>query len=277
LHNDGTDHRLSIEQLLLIAAAHQVVSGASALLMFFTLPPELRLQVYRELLITCLTESRGSHLKGLFFSCRQILQEAESECVGDARPLLETMCDWKRNHQQARPLYFQFADQGSSAEPLQISALFIPSTSFSRTFNTESKGTKQDRLMIRSLRRVFRLPHSTLKIHVAVSEGNVWLPVMMLLFGLVNGLSVLHDGLLAFGETERLMFHLQTNRVEPRWTMDKLSRKINTSPAFGNVEGSWVAKEAADGSVVTWLFGFDFKPGLPEVLGTIFQNGVWRA
>lgn len=244
--------------------------------MFFTLPPELRFQVYRELLITCLLESRGSHLKGLFFSCHQIYQEVENECVGYARPLLETLYQWRTNHQQARPLYFQFAYKGSLVESLQISALFVPLTSFSKTFNTGSEGTKQDRLMIRSLRRVFRLPHSTLRLHVAVSEGNVWLPVMTLLFGLINGLGVLHDGFLAFGETERLIFQLQTNRVEPRWTMDKLSRRIITSPAFGNVEVSWVAREVADGGVVTWLFGFDFKPGLPEVLGTIFQNGVWR-
>jgi hypothetical protein len=52
-------------------------------------PPELRLAVYRELILTCLVEDTPSEIQGLFLSCRQIYQEMENEYISKARAFVD--------------------------------------------------------------------------------------------------------------------------------------------------------------------------------------------
>ncbi|KAH7413839.1 hypothetical protein DE146DRAFT_9783 [Phaeosphaeria sp. MPI-PUGE-AT-0046c] len=62
---------------------------------FFALPPELRLEVYKILLEDCLEHGFIIDFSGLFLCCRQVHQEIRSEFILAAVPLLNAKSTWE--------------------------------------------------------------------------------------------------------------------------------------------------------------------------------------
>jgi hypothetical protein len=71
-------------------AADTVMTAAS----IFTIPLELRHQIYCALVMTCLREERGSDISGIYLSCRQFHTEIEDEYISKSRPLLDILHEW---------------------------------------------------------------------------------------------------------------------------------------------------------------------------------------
>lgn len=61
---------------------------------FFTIPAELRLEVYKNLLEDCLENGFVMDVAGLFYACCQIHQEIESEFMAAVRPPLNAKSAW---------------------------------------------------------------------------------------------------------------------------------------------------------------------------------------
>ncbi|KAF2125315.1 hypothetical protein P153DRAFT_111254 [Dothidotthia symphoricarpi CBS 119687] len=56
---------------------------------FLDLPPELRVQVYRYLVLSSLADGKPHHLRGLYLSCHEVKSEMENDFIHKARPLFE--------------------------------------------------------------------------------------------------------------------------------------------------------------------------------------------
>lgn len=59
------------------------------------MPTELRLIVYQYLFLYCLAEGSVSDVAGLLLTCREVLQEVETEYIIKLRPLLQAKYAWE--------------------------------------------------------------------------------------------------------------------------------------------------------------------------------------
>lgn len=242
---------------------------ADSMAQLLTLPLELRLQIYYILITTALRTGRLSDLRGLFFACRQLSEEMQINCINKVRSICEIMYTWKLNHTYKRSLQVTL----KLKTPNDIFVLSIPPTVLKKVAGLYSA---ESHAMLRSLQCAFRLPHPTLRIDVAVSERDVWLPTISLLLDILDGLIILNDGYSPFGDTARLIFRLESKHIEPKWTMDCLCHRMARLPRSDRLKGTWVAKNARSRSHSVWMFGFDFEEDLPDNVGVLYKNSVWR-
>jgi hypothetical protein len=244
-----------------------------------TIPLELRHQIYRELVITCLSEECGSDISGIYFSCRQFHTEVEDECISKARPLLDILHEWKTEwrtkHDKTGKLHFHLANKGNFAESIALIGITMPSTVFPRDIN-DYRTDQSFTAAVKCLRRAFRLPHSTLRLGVSVTHKDTAGTVVESLCKLLRCLFMNYDGEPAFDKTKRLIFQFWFRNDIPYHAISRIrsSMKWALGPVeFEHGERAWVAKKHDEGGRVLWSCGFDAEDGLPEVEGIVPQHG----
>lgn len=251
------------------------------------IPLELRYQIYRELVITCLSEECTSDIGGIYLSCHQYHNEIEDECISKARPLLEILqewrSEWRAKHGTAGKLDLHLANNNNFAESIQNPTVIMPST----MFPSVHKGHNIDGSFepaIKCLRRAFRLPHSTLRLGVSVMPKDPPGTVVKSFYRLIYGLYKYHDGELVFGRTKRLVFQFWFRHDEPTDAIESIRSTITLllGDEFRKGEERWVAMEPDEGGRVLWSCGFDIEGGLPEAEGIVpryrgtLQKGLTR-
>jgi hypothetical protein len=101
------------EKTITICAQESEHLGAKILVMatlagggFGVLPIELRLQVYRYPVTDNLEDGRPTDVKGIYLSCRVVLEEMEAECIKDTRHLLNAAYMWEKAGYCEAPIKF---------------------------------------------------------------------------------------------------------------------------------------------------------------------------
>jgi hypothetical protein len=74
---------------------------------FFVLSAEMRSQVYGNLITTSMADGRISAVAGLLFSCRQIYDEMNTDCISKVRAILESIKAWSDKQQEGALLLVQ--------------------------------------------------------------------------------------------------------------------------------------------------------------------------
>jgi hypothetical protein len=96
--------------------------------LFFTLPAELRLQVYSNLVVSSMADGRTDHIIGLMLSCREIHGEMMTDCITKVQPILQAMGGWKATHPDGAPLRLELSLGYSFITPPTEAKIRIPTS-----------------------------------------------------------------------------------------------------------------------------------------------------
>lgn len=93
---------------------------------FLALPAELRLGIYRALIMTSLKSNLIRDIQGVFLACCQINKEMVDNYISTAWPLLNIMHGRNAMNEETRSFRLHFDDCGNFKEAIQISTIEIP-------------------------------------------------------------------------------------------------------------------------------------------------------
>jgi hypothetical protein len=260
---------------------------------FLALPTELRLQVYQNLIMSSIRSKQTCHIQGALTSCHQIHQEMEDYYISKARPLLEVMHSWKITSAETRSIDILFAHRGSFDKLIQSSTIEIPTAILPSQHKTFAN-PEPWRTTVEALRHAFRLPHSTLTIHVSGSPNRIQPYHVGNLYWLIYCLHAFADGSPSFARINRLILeceprtsftdvdvqHCMKLLLVSMYEVPKLVTKLRNSACFPEVVSSWVVTRSRDvGRSLTGTlnFGFDFVKDLPKCPGAKSYEGALSA
>ena len=92
------------------------------------LPPELRLQVYVDVIKSCLATGEVSALRGLMFSCHRVYNELKIDCLPKVQPLIDIMVNWQAHHPDHSPLLVQLPDDCDLSTAPKATCVSVPSS-----------------------------------------------------------------------------------------------------------------------------------------------------
>jgi hypothetical protein len=250
----------------------------------------LRLEVYYHLIMSSIKLNQICHMQGAFVSCHQIHQEMEDNYISEARPLLEVMHSWKMTSAETRSIDLFFEHCGSFEQVIRFSSIEIPTAILPGQHKTFAN-PEPWRSTVEALRKAFRLPNSTLTIHVVGSPNRIRPYHVGNLYWLIYCLHAFADESPSFAKIDRLVLE-----CEPRTDVDvqncmklllvamyevpKLIPEFPKSAGFPELVHSWVATRSIDGHIplhATFSFGFDFVKDLPEHPGAKACYGALSA
>jgi hypothetical protein len=242
------------------------------------LPIELRLSIYREVIMSSIIANQIHTIQGLFLSCRQVHHEMEDNYISKARPLLNVMHDLQSTSEATESISLQFSDHESFTLAIQISMIQIPTAILPSRADT-MHNPEPWRTTIEGLRKAFRLPHSTLSVRVI---GRPYRPIPSIIgqfYWMAYCLHAFDDGEPAFSKIDRLILQTTDHRGED---LNGRMRPLHISMYHPELGGnpfpqcvrSWVAGTGANGEEGTLSFGFDYVVGLPSFEERSLTRGV---
>jgi hypothetical protein len=277
---------------------------------FLDLSTELRLEVYKHLIIDQLGNGHASGLADLFISCRTVYQELEKEYIVNARDLLNAQQVWKKTCQETAHLDFEPIRMRISSEDLLCRAtnrelsIFLPiSTIWEHTQRTSNNHRVVMYQLVYSpvfmpllwcLIPVFRLPWSVLHIdvcNVAKKFDKNWNWASEAKKGFFEALPNLEeDRSTLFTRTDRLILDYGYATAECRYEieegmLDGFKRDIHNEEVpliMTRPERMWIVriqdeKESERG----WKVVYDSRDGLPAPEGAVqemkFEYEKWKA
>ena len=277
---------------------------------FLDLSTELRLEVYKHLIIDQLGNGHASGLAGLFMSCRTVYQELEKEYIANARELLNAQQAWKKTCQETAHLDFEPIRMRISSEDLLCRAtgrklgIFLPITVI---WDHTQRTSRNQRVvyyqlvvsplwmpLLWSLVPVFRLPWSVLHIDVCnVAKRFVknWEWASEAKKGFLEALPNLEeDRSSLFTRTDRLILNYGYATAEcsadiEEETVENFKRDINNEVVpliMTKPERMWIARvQDGEESERGWTVIYDSRDGLPAVQGAYlemkFEDDMWKA
>jgi hypothetical protein len=288
-----------------------IESSATSFLGFLDLSTELRLEVYKHLIVDQLGNGHASGLAGLFLSCHTIQQELEKEYLVKARALLNAQQAWKNTCEETAELDFKPIFMRISPDDLLCRAtnrklsIILP---ISAIWNHTEKTTKNRRVLMyqlvnsplftplfASLRPIFQLPWSVLQLDVRnTSKGisptnwNFASEAEKGFFGTSSNLE--EDCPALFAHTDRLVLNYGHETVDKEYEVwDRILEGFKRDIRYDEVplimtkpERMWVAK-IQDGEECErgWKAVYDRRTGLSAVqdavLEVVFEDNKWKA
>lgn len=144
-----------------------------------SLPLELRLEIYRELVASVHVSRQVTDLRGLYLACRQTHLDLEHKHVSKIRPLLVIVYGWRSKREKAGVVDLQFASSSSYEEASRITSISLAIEVFppalSRTTRTprERLPSKQTLRMRPFLRSVCSQSSPTLTLSIIDTSGRL--------------------------------------------------------------------------------------------------------
>jgi hypothetical protein len=132
-----------------------------------SLPAEMRLEVYRQLITVCMTDGNIAGISGLLFSYRKIFDEMCVKCIPKVRLVLETIREWQDAHPYGGSLQIELPRDYEYVGLLTEAIIALP---VSETWmNTVSSlGDKMPfQETVASLVPLLCQPWSNLKLHIS--------------------------------------------------------------------------------------------------------------
>lgn len=226
---------------------------------FLTLPAELRLTVYRELIISSIHACQVTHIKRLFFSCRQINREMEEEYIRKARPVLRILRDWRSTWDQAGVVELQFGQSNDFEEAIKITGMVCAEKLFNGHQDGPYPKGEYGLSLSEFLGRVFRHSHPvfTLSTHV---ENFHWI---------IRSERTPRGEQSPFSHLERLVLRVKvpTPQEGPRYETSMRNNSVRVIGLmlgyniFPEIRKRWVARLDTE-YFSRWMLGFDFRHGL---------------
>jgi hypothetical protein len=242
------------------------------------LPLELRLWIYRELILTCLVEDITAEILPFLLTCRQVHQEMEDEYISKARAF--------RYHTHvcvlsAKVVRFGHRYELQLPQNLEVTAITAPQDPV-RIQQNEVSSSEPWNSTSACLRCVFQLPHPPFQMHHGFDPNYGNLPLRE-----VNTLMSYADtSMLDYDVSpERVIFQCHAHGDSDLGNIEDIDLEpVHRCLIEGNNENeefffqrsppkccrSWRAK-IVDGGKVTWSFGFDYAEGLPEFPGAVYD------
>jgi hypothetical protein len=277
---------------------------------FLDLSTELRLEVYKHVIVNQLHNGHSSGLVGLFMSCHTIQQELEKEYIVNARALLNAQQAWKRTCQETAKLDFEPIRMRILPDDLLCRAtnrtlsIIFP---ISAIWNHLDRTAKSRRVLMyqlvhsalftplyAGLRPVFQLPWSILQLDVRntskVGHKN-WNFASEVEKGFFESRSNIEEDRSAmFKKTDRLVLNYGHEAVDSRGNvLDSMIEAFKRDISYGAVprimtkpERMWVARvQDGEESERGWKVIYDSRDDLPDVedavLEVVFEDDMWKA
>jgi hypothetical protein len=193
------------------------------------------------------------------------------------------MHNWEMIPETIVSMQLQLANHGDFSEAIQItiitilSAVLPPSKDLTRSIEQYSP-------TLEGLRRAFRFPHSTLKLHFARIYLDNWFTRVHEMYRLILCLRGIDNGSPPFGTTERLVIQIgncPSGVIGLQHVRSRLLSAISNQSWLGQralfpvVTRKWVAKgDLENGSERVWFIGYDFAEGLPDFAGMVPEENV---
>lgn len=268
--------------ILFAQAGHHEVMTLHNLL---SLPTELRLGIYRELVTSFLVSRQVADIRGVFLSCQQIHQELEDEYIAKARHLLDIVHEWRTKWEELGVLDLQLANSKRFEEAIKIATISISSKLFPEYPSPRKHGppirlVEPDPSMLAFLYRLFCQSHETLIFGIDDFYDRGVLNRHFILNMILRCLLFDRNKLPLFGQVNRLVFYpglfLPSQSRADRGLYHVLYQltKIFSKNSSLKARRTWAAREAVSETHVRWSYGIDFKDGLPEAIGTALVNNV---
>jgi hypothetical protein len=244
------------------------------------LPPELRLCIYREFMVTCLLEDTAAEILNLVLTCHQFHQEIEDEYISKARTFT--------HHRHICILWADLVSWGGGRYRLQLpedkELTAIPAPKNPRTTHQTDLSDPDPynyNYTSACLCCVFQIPHPTRKFHHGfdTNYGDLQFREVGMLMHYAD------TSMLDEPSPERVIFQCHARDDEDLVNLedavfDELHRhwieSNNKNEDFFFQRSppercrSWRAKTVA-GKNATWSFGFDYAEDLPEFPGAVYD------
>jgi hypothetical protein len=278
---------------------------------FLDLSTELRLEVYKHLIVDQLGNGHAGGLAGLFLSCRTIQQELEKEYIVNARSLLNAQQAWKNICEETAELDFEPILMRISPDDLLCKAtdrklsIILP---ISAIWNHTERTTKNRRVLMyqlvnshlftplfASLRPIFQLPWSVLELDVRNTSKGIspenWNWASEAKKGFFETSSNLEEDRLAlFAHTDRLVLNYAHEAVDKEHDVwDRILEEFRKDIRYEEVPlimtkpvRMCVARVQEGGKCDRgWKAVYDSQAGLPAVedatLEVVFEDNKWKA
>jgi hypothetical protein len=182
---------------------------------FLGLPTELRLRVYRHLVMDCLADGFAADLRGIMLCCRTVHQEIDKEFIVKVWRLLRTKHAWTKTDLSWSPLRLNIGSEVIFRDTITDITITVPDLVSSCCF--ERDGEQGFDQLANLLHPIFRMPWSTLtiKLHHPNSPDYTRKECHQMFYCLINVLWVVGDPerLPVFAKTDRLIFNLGNLRT----------------------------------------------------------------
>jgi len=227
--------------------------------MILTLPTELRIEVYRHLIVDSITPGRPQDISGLFFSCRTTYNEMEDD-IAKVKPLLLVTRKWQDEHPYGRCLKIESSPASILAGGAGDGNISMPSSA--SWFDGDCKQASLRRC-VAALQPILYLPWST--INLSTHMGHPW--------NRLESTRVMFRELLPRNTPEKLTWIQHCDRLTLNY---QGATEEDEDSAYGiaviirdqrALKALWVRKleDRCNGDL--WTIGFDFVEGLEKMKG----------
>ncbi|KAF2125316.1 hypothetical protein P153DRAFT_360313 [Dothidotthia symphoricarpi CBS 119687] len=255
----------------------------------FVLPPELRLQVYRHLIETCLHDGTPSEAGGLYRSCRLIHREMEHEYISKVRILFESQQTWIKEERllsrQHTTLGIDMAHELDSSPALDGVTVVLPVPKINELCKSREPYVDEPYPCLEKvLYPILHMPLSLLTVYFGFTKDRQARDVR-------RSFQFLHDLFfgVGFGEytpkADRIVVRLGAHHGPESvcsWISVIAGNEVasilgeptqDKSPRL-DVKRVWMS-EACAGDIEICSIGFDFKADLERPKDQVMENNVW--
>ena len=237
---------------------------------FLVLPPEMRFEVYRHLIMTALAEGVATDIGGLYVSCHTVQAEMETLIV-KVQPIFDIKHTWDMDHRTGDECILRFE--------LPLDYNYTASLTDLRFCIPVPHGPIPYCQLAHTLTPVLQLPLATLRVAIYNPDPNRGC-------GFLRGLKALEYALICqSSQTTNLP---QTNRIilQHGWGKAPITARIATDSigstifllrsvrTMANLKALTGSKEEIDGRAY-WTLALDFEAGLPAPRGETPFTKIW--
>jgi hypothetical protein len=246
------------------------------------LPAELRLQVYKHLILASLASGSPRDLSGAFLSCRTAHTELDAE-IANVRPLLTAARRWLDVDSEGKPLQIELSPESGFVGGSMEGEISIPTFSRSQLGGERIISLTWQRRDV--LMPVFGLSWSTLKLSVRTPENVRGFQALFYAGGVFRGLFLkrkdVDDGPL-YQDIERLTLDFKTgSELEYRQyerrivaiAVDNIRLYFETTKDYNKF---WIKEFKMEPNGIRWEVGLDFVEGLKEIGEVQEKNEYWQ-
>jgi len=236
--------------------------------MILTLPTELRIEVYRHIIVESITSGRPQDISGLFFSCRTTYNEMEDD-IAKVKPLILATRKWQDEHPYGRYLKIE-------SSPASILAGGAGEGNFSMPISGSRLQGSLNRASLKrcvaALQPVLHLPWSTINLSTHVDHPlNHLKSTRVMLLELFFRNDYTPAKLTWIQRCDRLTLNFRGDTEKLEWCTWDIAFAIHGQRALKAI---WIQKLDDRRNGDLWKIGYDFVEGLETIKGLQWKQEV---